>query len=200
MPLFDVFLQFTSPCLKQSLCVPKEFTVLHIEQLSEVELNIRLRVDPDPSDSGVSDETMRRHGIQDPVLTRASTELLRWITSLRVQLQKYLFYLSSSQGLETAETSINLPIGQLKLENTETSINLPIGQLKLETAETSINSSNELLKLDPIAPLVQARYDVPTQTSKRICRDSEGSTSELHSGSSKRRRLLHMGSDDLRPL
>ena len=184
MPLFDVFLQFTSPCLKQSLCVPKEFTVLHIEQLSEVELNLRLRVDPDPSDSGVSDETMRRHGIQDPVLTRASTELLRWITSLRVQLQKYLFYLSSSQGLETAETSINLPIGQLKLEN----------------AETSINSSNELLKLDPIAPLVQARYDVPTQTSKRICRDSEGSTGELHSGSSKRRRLLHMGSDDLRPL
>ena len=122
---------------------------------------------------------MRRNGIRNPAITRASTELLRWIASLRLCLLKYSFY--SPQGLENAEISVGL---------------------KLETAnaEISLNSSNELSKLDPSPSPIRVGYDVTPQTSTRIYGDSEGSSSELHSGSRKRRRLLHVGSDDLRSL
>jgi len=196
MPLFDVVLQFTSPCLKQSLCIPKEFTVLHIEQTTDVDLTLRLHIET-TNDGVVSDETMMRYGIRNPAITRASTELMRWIASLRLCLLKYSFYLSRPQGIENAETSVGL-----KLASAETSLNLPIGQLKLATAnaETSINSSNELSKLDPSPSTIRVGYDVTPQTSTRIYGDSEGSSSELHSGSRKRRRLLYMGSDDLRSL
>jgi len=178
MPLFDVVLQFTSPCLKQSLCIPKEFTVLHIEQTTDVDLTLRLHIET-TNDGVVSDETMMRYGIRNPAITRASTELMRWIASLRLCLLKYSFYLSRPQGIENAETSVGL-----KLASAETSLNLPIGQLKL----------------DPSPSPIRVGYDVTPQTSTRIYGDSEGSSSELHSGSRKRRRLLHVGSDDLRSL